>query len=317
MKDNPTISVIVPIYQVEEYIDKCLESIIKQTYRKLEIILIDDGSKDNSGRICDYYAMKDHRINVIHKQNEGVSKARNLGIEKSSGQYICFVDADDYINENYIEELYNLCIENDAEISICGVINIKEDIIKEKSKKIVKVWNSSQAIKELFEEKYFYCVMWAKMYKKEMFDEYRFNEKTKIAEDLEIMYKILSSTKRVAINTTKQLYYYRIRENSALHTKYNNNHENELKIIEEAMFFLNTRYKNIISSIMKKYINVNYRCLKKSIIDRKYDMELYGRIRDNIIKYKNEAKKVKCLKTKIKKFIILYGDWILKIIYKK
>ena len=166
MKDNPTISVIVPIYQVEKYIDKCLESIIKQTYRKLEIILIDDGSKDNSGKICDYYAMKDHRINVIHKPNEGVSKARNLGIEKSSGQYICFVDADDYISENYIEELYRLCIENDAEISICGVINIKENIIKEKSKKIEKVWNSNQAIKELFEEKYFYCVMWAKMYKR-------------------------------------------------------------------------------------------------------------------------------------------------------
>ena len=112
------ISVVVPVYNVEKYIDKCINSIINQTYKNLEIILVDDGSPDNCGNICDEYAKKDNRIIVIHKENGGLSDARNTGIEVSKGKYITFIDSDDYISDNYVSFLYNLIIEYKADISI-------------------------------------------------------------------------------------------------------------------------------------------------------------------------------------------------------
>ena len=109
--DKDLISIIVPIYNVEKYIKKCIDSIINQTYTNLEIILVDDGSPDNCGKICDKYKEKDDRIKVIHKKNGGLSDARNAGIDIATGEYITFIDSDDYVAENYIEVLYNLCKE--------------------------------------------------------------------------------------------------------------------------------------------------------------------------------------------------------------
>lgn len=116
---NNLISVIVPVYKVEKYIKKCIESIINQTYENLEIILVDDGSPDNCGKICDEYAKKDKRIKVIHKENGGVSSARNLGLEKSNGQYITFIDSDDWIEEEYCEILLTTLKEQNADCAIC------------------------------------------------------------------------------------------------------------------------------------------------------------------------------------------------------
>ena len=107
MKNNsvPTISCIVPIYNCEKYLDKCVESILNQTFDDFEVILINDGSNDCSGEICDKFSKKDSRIKVIHKLNEGVSKTRNLGIEKSIGKWICFIDSDDYVEEFFFEKM--------------------------------------------------------------------------------------------------------------------------------------------------------------------------------------------------------------------
>ena len=115
--EKDLISVIIPVYNIEIYIKRCVNSIINQTYKNLEIILVDDGSTDNSGKICDDYEKKDARIKVIHKENGGLSDARNCGIEKSNGKYITTVDGDDFVTEKYVETLYNLIIENSADIS--------------------------------------------------------------------------------------------------------------------------------------------------------------------------------------------------------
>ena len=111
---NPLISVVVPVYNVEQYIRECVDSIVSQTYCHLEIVLIDDGSLDNCPVICDEYAKKDSRIKVVHQKNGGLAKARNVGIENSSGEYITFIDSDDYIASNYIEILYRGIIENNV-----------------------------------------------------------------------------------------------------------------------------------------------------------------------------------------------------------
>ena len=114
------ISIIVPVYNVEAYIHQCIKSIIEQSYKNLEIILVDDGSKDKSGKICDDYARKDKRIKVIHKKNGGLSDSRNAGITVATGKYIAFVDSDDWIEKNMYEKMYNECEKFGADICICG-----------------------------------------------------------------------------------------------------------------------------------------------------------------------------------------------------
>ena len=115
------ISIIVPVYNVEKYLKTCLDSIINQTYQNLEIILVDDGSTDNSGEICEEYRKTDSRIILIHKENEGLSMARNFGLDIASGDYISFVDSDDFIARNMMEALYNRLLETQSDMAICSI----------------------------------------------------------------------------------------------------------------------------------------------------------------------------------------------------
>lgn len=310
------ISIIIPVYQVEKYLSECIESIIRQTYKNIEIILVDDGSTDSSGCICDNFAQTDSRIKVIHKKNEGVSKARNIGIKNASGNYICFIDSDDYVKKDYIKRLYELCIENNSDISICGVINIENGQVKTKSKAINTVYSSEEAIKGIFDEKYFCCVMWGKMFKKILFKSYNFCENIAVAEDLQIIYKIFDEASSIAINTKECLYYYRVREGSAQNSKFNKNHEKELEILEEAIIYLRDNHKEILGSVVKKYINVSYRLIKKSIIDGKYNKQFAVKVKNGIKKYIKELN-IKDLKTHIKIYILLYGQWAIRILEKK
>ena len=118
---NKLISIIIPVYKVEEYLEKCVDSVIKQTYDNLEIILVDDGSPDNCGKICDQYSKKDKRVKVIHKENGGLSDARNAGIDISRGEYISFIDSDDYVEIDYIETLYNSIIKSKISIILSHI----------------------------------------------------------------------------------------------------------------------------------------------------------------------------------------------------
>ena len=120
MEAQPLITVIVPVYNVEKYLRRCLDSIIRQTYQNLEILCIDDGSIDNSGEICEQYAARDARIKVIHQENQGLSTARNRGLDTATGEYIAFVDSDDYIAADVLEQLYQSAVSSDATCVICG-----------------------------------------------------------------------------------------------------------------------------------------------------------------------------------------------------
>ena len=146
------ISVIVPVYNVEKFIDKCIDSIINQSYSKLEIIIIDDGSIDSSGKKCDKWAQKDSRIKVIHQNNKGVAETRNVGILHANGKYISFVDPDDYIDTEMIEKLYNALVQTNSQISICNFKHIKNN----KNTKVTeetKVFSKEEAIVNLLLEK--------------------------------------------------------------------------------------------------------------------------------------------------------------------
>ena len=125
--NKDVVSVIIPIYKAEPYLKKCLDSIAAQTYKNLEIILIDDGSPDNCGRICDEYAANDPRVKVIHKQNGGMSDARNTGLDNATGEYLTFIDSDDYVSENFVDTLLNALRDNDADMSVCSFVYAAED----------------------------------------------------------------------------------------------------------------------------------------------------------------------------------------------
>lgn len=306
------VTVIVPVYQVKEYLAKCIESILEQTYSNIEVILIDDGSNDGSEKICDTFANIDSRVKVIHQKNKGVSAARNIGLENSNGKYICFIDADDYIDEKYISELYKMCKENEADISICGICNVLNNKPSNKSNEIQKVYKANEAIQEVFKEKYFNCVVWAKMFKRNMFDSYRFNTNTSISEDLEIIYKIFKQANKIAVNTGKYLYFYLIRANSALHSKYNSKYEETLRIIEDAIDFFSEQ-DELKVCIIKKYVNASYDCIKKAMEDNKYNKELGKKIRKKLKYYQKSITKTRDKKVKIKLYLILYGRWIMKI----
>lgn len=219
------ITIIVPVYNVEGYICKCIDSILCQTYKNLEIILVDDGSPDRCGEICDEYAKRDMRIRVIHKENGGLSDARNTGIESATGDYIAFVDSDDYIAPDMYEKLYNAVKVNSADMSICSFhcVNENGDPI-ECQNMYNPISNSVLSGIEVFEGKlaenqyWYWVVAWNKLYKSSLFDNIRFPV-GKQHEDEFVAHHIYSIARKVACCGNK-MYYYVKRADSIMSKKY-------------------------------------------------------------------------------------------------
>lgn len=218
------ISVIIPVYKVEKYLRKCVDSVLAQTYTNLEIILVDDGSPDRCGEICDEYARIDSRIKVIHKENGGLSDARNAGIEAATGEYIAFVDSDDYISPYMYEKLYNAIIKADADMSICNFLYVDEsgNEIYNNSNPPIKdeLTNGIDVLsKKIIEEKSWYWIVTVtKLYKKSLFEKLRFPI-NKYHEDEFVFHKILLLCNKIAC-IPDILYYYVQRSNSIMNTGY-------------------------------------------------------------------------------------------------
>lgn len=204
------ISVIVPVYKVEKYLKKCVNSILTQTYSKLEIILVDDGSPDNCGVLCDEYALKDDRIKVIHQENKGLSAARNTGIDASHGDYLCFVDSDDLVTPDYCQVLYDLLKDNDYDFSVCGVCRFEDgdNPILKMTDLNNKVWKSKEFLKEQVNKNSEFGV-WNKLYRRSVFSKMRFAE-GRLNEDV-IWSADLAVNTTNCIETKSQHYCYRQR----------------------------------------------------------------------------------------------------------
>jgi len=210
------ISVIVPVYNVELYLEKCIESICNQTYKNLQIILVDDGSTDSSGNICDLYGKKDNRITVIHKTNGGLSDARNAGLDIADGEYIGFVDSDDYIAPEMFEHLLNLSKINNGDIVICDKVefNENETICVNNKLEQITVLDRNLAIAQLANDTTIRSHVWNKLYKHNLFDGIRFDV-GKAYEDVYIMHRLFLKTQKIVI-TNQVFYYYLQRSNSIL-----------------------------------------------------------------------------------------------------
>lgn len=209
------ISVIVPIYNVEKFLDQCVASIIGQSYFNLEIILVDDGSPDECPGKCDEWAKKDERIIVIHKKNGGLSDARNSGLRIASGEYVAFIDSDDWVAPDFFEKLYEAIKTNHAQIAASGIMWIYNDHLKKDEHVYAQqIFSSEEALETLVQGRGFYAVAWNKLYKRTLFDGIRFPV-GKLHEDEFVTYKLIGKADRLVL-CQNTFYYYRQREGSIM-----------------------------------------------------------------------------------------------------
>ena len=204
------VSVVVPVYNVLPFLKRCLDSIICQTYSNLEIIIVDDGSTDGSGLVCDEYKKKDSRIKVIHRENGGLSEARNTGIEIFNGKYITFIDSDDWIEPSYVEYLYTLISENKADMVQCAFRYIDSNhkvYNKVSNTQEILVYEKKQATKDLLLTKHLFSSAWGKLYQRRFFEYLRY-PKGKLFEDIPVTYDVVLSSNIIVYGDIALYNYY-------------------------------------------------------------------------------------------------------------
>lgn len=222
--EMPLISIVVPVYNGERYLTECIDSISKQDYTNIEIIIVDDGSIDNSGKIADDLANKDNRIKVIHQKNSGVSMARNNGIDNSNGNYICFIDVDDYISKDYISYFYNLITKNNAEIAITPMPRKFNELTKScddsDQNDQIEVWSGVRAASEML---YYNVVIapWNKMISCDLIkkNNLRFNPKLSFGEGFNFSVDCFQRASKVAVGH-RRVYHYRVDNPNSVMTKF-------------------------------------------------------------------------------------------------
>lgn len=219
MESMHLISVIVPVYKVEEYLDKCISSIVNQTYTNLEIILVDDGSPDSCPAMCDLWAAKDGRIKVIHKENGGSAQARNVGLDIARGDFIAFADSDDIMNCDMLNVLYSVAISQKADIVECDYsIDPKEALTQKLEAAPIDVYDSQMAMLEHINDKIFRQVIWNKLYRVETIEKIRFVE-GKIIDDEFWTYRAIGNALKL-VHIKDKLYFYRQQDGSVMHQSY-------------------------------------------------------------------------------------------------
>lgn len=258
----PTISVIVPVYRVEPYLHRCVDSILGQTFQDFELILVDDGSPDNCGAICDAYALQDPRVTVIHQENKGLSAARNAGLDRmfSSGdsQWVTFVDSDDWIHPEMLERLLTANLECGTQISICEHTRVYSDDVPDcprQSKPMVYGWDA------MYEKYWVAVVAWGKLYSRDCFDRVRFPS-GKIHEDAFITHQLLFRKQRAAM-VWDPYYFYYASPYSITQRPWSPERMDHFEAIESQIsFFREHNNRKLLSNSMNKYISV---CLEQLI----------------------------------------------------
>jgi len=269
------ISVIVPVYKVEKYIDACINSILNQTYSNIEVILVDDGSPDNCPNIIEEYAKKDNRIKVLHKENGGLSSARNLGIKHATGRYLAFIDSDDTIALNMFEDLYKAMKNNNADISVCQVLRVTEnefgEIIYPKEETTIyeeTIYSNAEMMKGMLLDANIGNFVCTKLFKKELFEGIEFPE-GRVYEDAATTYKLVHKAKKI-ICINEKLYYYLIGRAGAITASfsekkildsmaaYHGQYEFLLKYYPEIKEYASISWAKMFTSAMEKVLLNRY-----------------------------------------------------------
>lgn len=303
-KDSEIVSVIVPVYNVEQYISKCIESIQSQTYKELEIILVNDGSTDQSGKICDNHAKTDERIRVIDIENGGVSNARNCGLNAATGKYVAFVDGDDTIKSDYIECLYKTLKAYDVGCVNCATEYVYESKTVNKAESLnignVKILTNREAVdavcylQQVFAS-YDMAAIWGCLYKRDLIGDTRFDTNIKIGEDFLFKFSVFQKVDKIAC-ISNQGYNYLIRSDSAMRTGYDVRKVESIRVLSGNVDNIANAYKaGYISRIVNIAIVVLFMIPieKKYGAERKYITGIIKHYRKDVLKNPNARKKVK------------------------
>lgn len=249
------ISVIIPVYNVEKYLDTCVESVVGQTYKNLEIILVDDGSTDNCPAMCDTWASRDPRVKVIHKQNGGLSSARNAGLKTARGDFVGFVDSDDVVSADMYEKLFSVLIKNNADIAQCGyfIFSDYSQIFAFNSNKSAseRVFNSHSAVKSLITDGMISVICCSKLYKKKAIKSVFFEEGV-INEDVLWTYQVLAKSDTIAA-TSEKLYGYFQREGSIMNSAYSERRFDALYALEKRANAVKTDFPDLFPFAERAY----------------------------------------------------------------
>lgn len=254
------VSVIIPVYKVEQYLNKCVESVVNQTYKDLEIILVDDGSTDNCPKMCDEWAKKDERIKVVHKPNGGLSDARNKGIEIATGDFLCFVDSDDSINPQMVEILWKTLTKTDSDISMCSWkkvqdINNPNNKVYDNENFKIQTFENDEVFDLLYNKKVpLIMAAWAKLYKKEIFKSIRY-PLGKIHEDEAVIHEILNNCKKLSY-VDYQMYNNTQRGDSITATSFSKKRLNALSVFKQRVEFVEKNKPQFLSKAIHHYLRI-------------------------------------------------------------
>ncbi|RST72559.1 glycosyltransferase [Siminovitchia acidinfaciens] len=297
---NPIISIIVPIYNVEQYLNKCIDSILAQTFTKFELILVNDGSPDNCGEICDQYKLKDNRVKVIHKKNGGVADARNAGIDVAKGNYIGFVDSDDWIEPNMYEILYDLIVEHKTGISACSIQSPTND--KKVNSDEINILDSGTAINLIYEGKPPGFGPCNKLYLKNLFQEIRFPI-NRDYDDAAIMYQLFDKAEKIVM-VDFPLYNYTYRDSSITKSPFSENRFDLVVNYYETYSFMEKYYPDMRDKIVDEYYS-SLRTMVVDIVNEKSILKNYKYIRriSKLIK-KDNNRILKCNLISIRKKLL-------------
>lgn len=310
---NDLISVIVPGYNVEKYVENTIESILKQTYYNLEIILVDDGSSDNTGKIFDKYKNMDDRIVVIHKSNGGLSDARNAGIKKANGKYLSFIDGDDYIDSDFYEILIKNIKNNNCDISVAGLRRIYNNKVeKSYSKKMQKKLSIEESINIINGFDFFDVSVCDKLFKKELFNDIQFKKGAK-SEDMFIIFDLLFKSKFVYYDNNTN-YNYVQRSGSITHDYIGEVSLDFIGANEYAIKVIQDNYPNCLSGAYTKYLFSCIGVYDKYLIKKETRLkkEMLDLIRKDFVK---ADKKIVKGKRKIQLLLIYYFPFLYDIIF--
>lgn len=256
----PEISVIIPVYKCEQYIESCVDSILNQTYRDFEIILVDDGSPDNSGKICDELAEKYNKITVLHQENQGQAAARNNGVKIARGEWLCFVDCDDSVHPRMLEALYNAVTKNSVKLAMCSAVQDKKipcDFYADKNVEFKNLeMNEDNVLNLCKNEKYYYWVVWGKLIHKSIYEKHPLTE-GRIYEDNAIVCKWLYEAKKVAL-TDASLYFYYVNLSGTTKKEFTKKHLDILWAFKEQIDFFNLiNYKKMTEHLATYYLEIS------------------------------------------------------------
>lgn len=268
---TPLISVIVPVYRVEKYLERCVKSILSQTYKNLEVILVDDGSPDQCPAICDACAEKDARVKVIHQENKGLSGARNAGIDAASGEYLAFVDSDDYVSPHFIEKLYQLLQDTGCAIGQCRFSYVKGDGLVDEGDSAFCIYRGESLMEQLYgpeEKATCFVVTWNKLYRAELFKEtgIRYPE-GRIHEDEATTYRLFHEAKKLAF-LDRALYGYYTENGGSITSVFSAKRLQWLTAHEERIaFFKKNGYEKLLPAAYRKLcdacITFYFRCTEQ------------------------------------------------------